>query len=140
MEIKTEDLAYIWYRVSHPGRELASKSNHDVYVQELHFHRVGYYAGPQNDYGHWDLQRVATSDIFPHYEGLFDGKSGSRIAEYADRKLKGSEFPPIIIKPHPTLPGKWITVDGVHRLASAKSVGATHLEAYVPVESSLNKR
>jgi len=80
--------------------------------------------------GSWKKIKVPLDRVHGHHEGHAD--SANNIKDFADRAKKGSKLPAIIAKPHPTKAGHFVTIDGQHRVAAAKSLGHTHIDAYVP--------
>lgn len=81
----------------------------------------------------WVLHSIPVDQIHPHHTG--HDATTSYIQDYAKQRQGGSEFPPIIAKPHPEKPDHFITVDGMHRLQAAKQLGQSHISAYLPVKS-----
>ena len=79
--------------------------------------------------GEWSLESVPINLIEPHHDG--DKETALAYAKY--KKKTGSDFPPIILRDHPSMPGKFTTHDGVHRLLAAKHLGDTHINAYYAV-------
>lgn len=121
------ELAHHWYSTAYPG-QAPTKDEKEDYKDMVNKHHKG----------DWKEKHISLNDIEPHHSGHDSSKEFEH--EYAQKRKSGSHFPHIIAKPHPTKTGKFVTVDGQHRVNAAKQAGDTHIKAYVPHhEGSLNK-
>ena len=80
--------------------------------------------------GLWELKDIPVTSIEGHHGG--HDASEEYIKDYANQIVQGSNPPPIIAKPHPEDPNKFITVDGQHRLKAAQKAGLSTIRSYVP--------
>jgi hypothetical protein len=87
--------------------------------------------------GQWVLSSIPVHLIECHHSG--HDASEEYIEEYVSKINQGSEPPPLIVKKHPTILGKFQTVDGQHRLKAAQFTGLTYLRAYMPKELKKKK-
>jgi hypothetical protein len=79
----------------------------------------------------WVLKKLPVTSIEGHHTG--HDASKEYIEEYKQKKLEGSDFPPIICEQES--PGKYKTIDGQHRLFAAKAIGQKDILAYVPMDA-----
>jgi GNAT superfamily N-acetyltransferase len=124
--ITNKTVARHWHQSAYPGEE-HTKDQAEYFGDMLSPHHEG----------SWEKKKIKVSDLEGHHSG--HDASERDIAHFAEQRKKGSEFPAIIAKPHPEKPGKLITIDGQHRVAAAKKIGQTHIDAYVPKQSSMKK-
>jgi ADP-ribose pyrophosphatase YjhB (NUDIX family)/predicted GNAT family acetyltransferase len=124
--ITNKKVANHWHQSAYPYEDY-SKENREHFEDMLANHHEG----------QWTKTKIPVAQTEGHHSG--HDKTGEYIKEYADQRNTGSEFPAIIAKPHPDKPGHFKTIDGMHRLAAAKAVGQTHIDAYIPKADKLDK-
>jgi GNAT superfamily N-acetyltransferase len=114
----TKAVAKHWHETAYPGEKYSDKEHYENMVEHHHD-------------GKWEKKDIPVGDIEGHHKG--HDATHEDIPHYAKQRQAGSEFPPIIVEHHPDKPGKFKTVDGMHRHAAAASIGQKTISAYVPV-------
>lgn len=83
----------------------------------------------------WELKQIPLPLIDTHHSG--HDASDRYISEYSNQAQGGSPFPPVIIEPNSKIAGRFMTIDGQHRVKAAQALGHTHIPAYVPIQHNL---
>jgi GNAT superfamily N-acetyltransferase len=123
----SKKLGRFWFETTYANMFPPTKGELDYYKKMIESHHIG----------NWALKKIPVNQIEGHHFG--HDKSDEYIKEYSDMKRQGSDYPALIIKPHPEKEGMYETIDGQHRLLSAKKLGESHIYAYVPENNSNNK-
>jgi hypothetical protein len=120
-DITNKEVAQHWHQSAYPG-EAYDSGNKEYFENMLSDHHDG----------KWQMVDLPIAQTSGHHSG--HDMSEQYINEFQKLHSTGSEFPPIIARPHDDKPG-YRTIDGQHRLEAARQLGHTHIKAYVPMRT-----